>query len=206
MEGAADSTILLTREIITSLFARIFNSSIILNSKFEIISVNEKAVEFLTGNQHNLIGMSINCLGAGASIEEEIRTLLKKGFFTDHLCNLISLDSKKLKVKLSGFHLGLISDFNELIVLSVQNISSEHKLATRLRLWEDTMDQLAYSAAHDLRGPLATILGLVNIAQVRKDDSEVDKIFDYIKTCGETLDRRLRECVEHVTLKLAKDK
>jgi signal transduction histidine kinase len=57
------------------------------------------------------------------------------------------------------------------------------------------IDDFIYRSAHDLRGPLATIQGLVNLLRMRKDDSEVDRFVDLIDTHAKKLDERLHHLV-----------
>ena len=53
------------------------------------------------------------------------------------------------------------------------------------------LDNFIYRAAHDLRGPLATIKGLVNLLRIRKSDIEVDELTNLIDVHAEKLDDRL---------------
>ncbi len=48
------------------------------------------------------------------------------------------------------------------------------------------LDQFVYSVSHDLRAPLATILGLVNLSKVR---SEPDELMDYMHKIGQSVEK-----------------
>jgi light-regulated signal transduction histidine kinase (bacteriophytochrome) len=56
-------------------------------------------------------------------------------------------------------------------------------------------DDFIYRSAHDLRGPLATIQGLVNLLKMRKDDDDVDRFVDLIDAHARKLDERLHQLV-----------
>jgi light-regulated signal transduction histidine kinase (bacteriophytochrome) len=62
-------------------------------------------------------------------------------------------------------------------------------------LTRQLVDDFIYRSAHDLRGPLATILGLVNLLRMRKDESEVDRFVDLIDAHARKLDERLHQLV-----------
>jgi nitrogen-specific signal transduction histidine kinase len=193
MRHLSNTPALLTREYVISQFSNIFDSSIILDSRLHIVAASSQACQFLQSNPSEIIGKSLCCLSDDAAFEGQMRDLLRDGFFYNHCFELKRKDCTSTKVKVSGFYLGLISDFSDLIVISVYDIHAEHKLAKQLQSFEASMEDLIYQAAHDLRGPIATILGLVNVSKVRKDDCEVDKLFEAIGAQGKKLDDSLRD-------------
>jgi signal transduction histidine kinase len=78
--------------------------------------------------------------------------------------------------------------FYMLYELMSMNINMEEKLKrlngslqirnTKLRRSNDDLDSFVYRASHDLRSPLASIMGVINIVKTEKD---VTKIKDYMK-------------------------
>lgn len=61
------------------------------------------------------------------------------------------------------------------------------------------LDTFVYSVSHDLRSPLASILGLINIAQLEKDNNP-DKILNYLNMIQRSvlkLDNTLREILNY---------
>jgi signal transduction histidine kinase len=84
--------------------------------------------------------------------------------------------------------LTLSFSFYMLYELMMMNINMEEKLKrlngslqirnTKLRRSNEDLDSFVYRASHDLRSPLASIMGVINIVKTEKD---VTKIKDYMK-------------------------
>lgn len=193
-EGDISSEIL-TREFIAAKLSFIFEDAIILDSQYNIISVSEWSAELFKYPSKELAGKSVNILGKDFNLAHEIGQLLGNGYFSGHCFELTDAHGKDIKVKLSGIYLGLFSDFNEFVILTVRDLNPTYKLIKKLKSKEAILDNLVYRASHDLRGPIATVLGLVNLAKIRKDDSELDKLLELIATHSKLLDQRLHTLV-----------
>lgn len=57
------------------------------------------------------------------------------------------------------------------------------------------VDQFIYRTAHDLRGPLATIKGLINLMKIRENNEELDHFVTLLETHANLLDERLFQLV-----------
>src|SRR5690606_27150454 len=58
-----------------------------------------------------------------------------------------------------------------------------------------------YKASHDLRGPIATIIGLSNLAQMKAKDEEVQYCVKKIIETGDRLDETLKSLLKIMRLK-----
>lgn len=186
---------LITREYVESQLSLIFEDAIILNYKFEITAISQVLANEFKCTPAELIGKSINCLAKDFDLAADLSAALANGHFSGKSLVLKNPESQDLTVTMSGFYLGFISDLNETIAIFIKNVGATRELNDRLKLKEAAMDNLLYRASHDLRGPIATILGIVNIAKLRADDSEVDKLFEFIGANARILDQRLKEVV-----------
>jgi hypothetical protein len=65
----------------------------------------------------------------------------------------------------------------------------------QLKKKTDELDKFIYSAAHDLRGPLATMKGLINLLKTRTDNEEVDRFILLLDAHANKLDERLFQLV-----------
>jgi len=58
------------------------------------------------------------------------------------------------------------------------------------------LDTFFYKASHDLKGPLASVMGIVNLARLEFPDHDIDKYFRMIETSVKRLDRTLMDLIE----------
>lgn len=186
---------LITREYVESQLSLIFEDAIILNYKFEITAISQVLANEFKCKPSELIGKNINCLANGIDLVGELSAVLVNGHFSGKSFVLKNSESQDLTVTMSGLYLGFISDLNETIAIFVKNVGATRELNDKLKSKEAAMDDLLYRASHDLRGPIATILGIVNIAKLRTDDQEVDRLFEFIGANARILDQRLKEVV-----------
>jgi signal transduction histidine kinase len=184
---------LFTREHLVSHFGNIFVSAVIVDSTFRIVTASRHAAKLLeVVAPDGLIGKCFKALFE-EGFSARMSSLLDRGYFYDQC---FRLNNTSAKVNLAGFHLGMISDINDLIVISVDDCAGEHELSRQLKSYEERLEHLIYRASHDLRGPIATIQGLVNIGMLRSDDKEVDMLLNYIGEHANKLDASLRDFVK----------
>jgi signal transduction histidine kinase len=58
------------------------------------------------------------------------------------------------------------------------------------------LDTFFYKASHDLKGPLASVMGIVNLARLENTDPLNEKYFTMIETSVKRLDRTLLDLIE----------
>jgi light-regulated signal transduction histidine kinase (bacteriophytochrome) len=92
---------------------------------------------------------------------------------------------------LTGFYLGLISDLNGSIILKIKNVDELDQVNQQLLLKKAELEDFIYRTAHDLRGPLATIRGLVNLIKARKDNDELELLIAMMSERTDKLNERL---------------
>ncbi len=68
---------------------------------------------------------------------------------------------------------------------------------TELQKTNHELDQFVYSVSHDLRAPLATILGLLNVAEMERPDPNADPHLKYIREAANRLDYFIREILDY---------
>jgi hypothetical protein len=151
-----------------------------------------REVEMLMGvSSEEMRGEHFASICVGTDVCQRLEEKLRPGYFAGLDANLWTQRGETCEVTLSGFYLGLISDINGYIILKVNLKANNSVLKTELFTKKRELDTFIYRAAHDLRGPLATIKGLVNLLKIRKTDLEVDKLTDLIEVHADKLDDRL---------------
>jgi PAS domain S-box-containing protein len=58
------------------------------------------------------------------------------------------------------------------------------------------LDTFFYKASHDLKGPLASVMGIVNLARLEMGGEQIDRYFGMIETSVKRLDRTLLDLIE----------
>lgn len=58
------------------------------------------------------------------------------------------------------------------------------------------LDTFFYKASHDLKGPLASVMGIVNLARIENEGNLNEKYFNMIETSIKRLDRTLMDLIE----------
>jgi signal transduction histidine kinase len=59
------------------------------------------------------------------------------------------------------------------------------------------LDRFVYSASHDLRAPIASLLGLIEVARLEKDITNIETLLDMQKKSLLRLDRFIKDIVDH---------
>jgi light-regulated signal transduction histidine kinase (bacteriophytochrome) len=122
-----------------------------------------------------------------------IQTELSKGFFDNLSVSLKGKNHAPVLCTLSGFYLGLIADINGIAIIRVQPVDETSLLANLLEASRNELDEFVYRTTHDLRGPLATIRGLINLMKIENPclTNDVKNLIALMEEQAETLDGRL---------------
>ena len=192
MTGARDiSRALISEQIINDHIPAIFINSIILDNSFTIRVISDNVVQMLGYTNPELRGKHLNTLSDGRDLEDTLRKQLTNGFFDDEHLTLVSRKGSIISMNITGFYLGLVTDINNRIVLMVKQGHDAETIKAKPAESESEMDKFVYRVAHDLRGPLATIKGLINLMKLRQSDWEVDHLIQLIDAHATQLDDRL---------------
>ena len=81
------------------------------------------------------------------------------------------------------------------------NISQIKEAKENLKLANDELEIYVYKASHDLRGPLASILGLINVGRLSIKDQNSKELFNMLETAATRLDLTLSELVKGMKIK-----
>ncbi len=76
------------------------------------------------------------------------------------------------------------------------DITDRKKTEHELMESNQELDTFFYKASHDLKGPLASILGIVNLARLENKEQVIEKYFKMIDTSVRRLDRTLMDLIE----------
>lgn len=80
-------------------------------------------------------------------------------------------------------------------IAMITDISDRKETEKKLKEKKYELDSFMYKASHDLKGPLASIIGITNIAQQEVDDASAIRYFDLVTQSAKKLDLILSELI-----------
>lgn len=66
----------------------------------------------------------------------------------------------------------------------------------QLRQTNSELDQFLYSTSHDLRAPLASVLGLLNVVEITEDKKEVEKYHELMRSRIQKMDLFIKDIID----------
>ena len=173
----------------------LFPESIFLASDLTILGLSMTISHELGFTAHELKGRPVSCLGEADDFSEILVKGLRNGVFNDELVSIRKKSGGSIRYSVSGFYLGILTDSSDGIVLRLVNREQVDAVEAKLKQTKKLIDDFIYRTAHDLRGPLATMQGLINLLKIRKDNSEVDNFVHMIDSHASLLADRLNQLV-----------
>ena len=99
---------------------------------------------------------------------------------------------------------GIATGLNMLSEELEHRINEKEEMLAEIQESNKELNTFMYKASHDLRGPLSSMFGLVNIAREETKDPLVHKYLDLIKTSVKKLDNILEELMQITIIKQGK--
>lgn len=178
----------------------VLSSCFIIDNILTIRGISRMLSDLLNKKNEDLIGEVISVLSPHREFSREIETRLAAGFFQNYAVDFIAENGDKIPVTLSGFRADMFMTECPYAIINVQQMHDPQ--VTEMKLLEKTrqLEALLNCAWHDLRGPIATIKGVINVANLRRDDREIDLYLKWIDSSTEKLDQALRKLLSIVQL------
>ncbi|HWY35470.1 MAG TPA: PAS domain-containing sensor histidine kinase, partial [Nitrosopumilaceae archaeon] len=87
-------------------------------------------------------------------------------------------------------------------IYGVVHDTTEKKIAEeKLQLINKELETFIYRASHDLRGPLASILGILNVSKLEGKNRNINEYISLIEICTKKMDETLSSLVQSITIK-----
>jgi hypothetical protein len=171
----------------------IFEDIVILDKRFAVACVGINICNLLRCEEKKMVGLPFSNLTGESILEDELCQLPETGFFRERQVLLINSLGEGVSFIISGFYLGLIADCNELIVLKFKFVGDlkEKQLAVNPM----DLDDFMYNTSHKLRGPLATLKGLINLLKMDQIDLDKEFIINQMSFFTNRLDDRLHKLI-----------
>jgi hypothetical protein len=175
---------------ILKILPSILLDSILVNQNFAIVSVSQNVLDMLEFTLEELKGKPFAYL-TNDSFSIALKESLTNSSFDSKKTRLTGKTKQVFEVSFSGFCVDWLTGDSGYLLLRV----SQHDKSDLLEKKSSELDKFIYSTAHDLRGPLATMKGLINLLKVRKDNIEVDRFVHMLDAHANKLDERLFQLI-----------
>jgi signal transduction histidine kinase len=165
--------------------------SIILDQKLDILVISQNISDLLEFSHEEIVKKNINYLAGSEDLACKIKHDTRNGCFDEKVAILFSKTRQPVQVGISGFLLPSADGVPGHIFLRIRNVQDVQRLHQQLQKKAGDLDKFIYRTAHDLRGPLATIKGLINLLKIRDDNDEIDRFILLLDAHANKLDERL---------------
>jgi PAS domain S-box-containing protein len=186
-----------------TLFSQLFKSSpfglVMLDEAGRVVQVNEGFEKMFNYTIQELEGKSLNDFIVPQELESEgndLNTLISSEQIVRIETYRLRKDKTPLSVIVYGVPVPL--DNKTISIFGVYvDITEQKKVEEELKVRNIELDNFVYKVSHDLRAPLSSVLGLVNLAKMDGND---DSLAEYIKLIGQKvqqLDHFISDVLSH---------
>lgn len=186
-----------------TLFSELFNNSpmaiVLLDSEGNVKQVN-RGFELLFGYTiTELRGNSLNQFIVPQELESEgndLNSLISAEQVVKIETTRLRRDDTPVSVIIYGVPIHLEDKTIGIFGVYV-DITDQKKIEEELKIRNSELDNFVYKVSHDLRAPLSSVLGLVNLAQMPGND---DSLSEYVKIIGNKvgqLDHFISDVLSH---------
>jgi len=186
-----------------TLFSELFNNSpmaiVLLDSQGNVQRVN-RGFELLFGYTiTELQGKSLNQFIVPQELESEgndLNSLISAEQVIKIETSRLRRDDEPVSVIIYGLPIHLENKTIGIFGVYV-DITDQKKIEEELKIRNAELDNFVYKVSHDLRAPLSSVLGLVNLAQMPGND---DSLSEYVKIIGDKvgqLDHFISDVLSH---------
>ncbi len=191
---------MIAKRYLKSIFEGIVDILIIFDEHLIIRQVNQKAVELLCFDQSQLIGKPLSHLFPNSE-KKAVKTIKSKlsgqGFLYNKETYFRHESGFVIPVSLS---LSVLKDHKDEkgFMLIAKDLKQALLTANALKQKNEELKTLVYKVSHDLKGPVASVLGLLNLAEMADDDlPTIKKYLSHIKTSLDKLNHTIVGLLEY---------
>lgn len=186
-----------------TLFTQLFNSVpmgvVMLDEKGKVVQVNEGFQEMFDYDLHALKGKNLNDFIVPDELSSEgigLNNLITSKKIVSVATKRKHKDGRLIDVLLYGVPVTLGNRTIGIYGVYV-DITDRKKVEEELKVRNSELDNFVYKVSHDLRAPLSSILGLVNLARLPGNDDDPMEYIDIIGKKVEGLDHFISDVLSH---------
>ncbi|MBL7911261.1 MAG: hypothetical protein JNJ41_09435 [Bacteroidia bacterium] len=173
----------------------------IISPDHTVLFFNKKAhKEFLSVfGIEIIIGMNISNYFKNNNFTESLDIHFQKTLKGEYIIteNLIGPCNSKVWYKID-FHPLIIDDITIAVSISVRNINDKKKKDLKIQEQNALLGDIIFSLCHDVRGPVATILGLTSLLDKPELSEKNKEIVEYLEIATKNLDKIITKVVKDI--------
>ena len=186
-----------------ALFRQLFENSpvgiVLLDETFKVVNVNKGFSDIFGYDKEFVLRKNLSELIVPEGYEDEAAEI-DKMITNGEPCNIESIrehkDNHLVPVIIYGvpvvFNNRTIGIYGLYIDISQRKTTEEELKVRNLEL-----DNFVYKVSHDLRAPLSSILGLINLGKVEGNEDDLRKYFDLMEERVRKLDEFISDVLSH---------
>ena len=182
----------ISRNYLDSVLRSIVDMLFIFNKDFTIRQVSAKACELLQQPEDYFIGQPISILFDGRK-RAFIQRLKNYSYQEEQVCGIDTsfkvVRGENLPVTLSIFALKNNYDLTNGYLMIAEDVKDKLLTSQALEQRNEDLKTLIYRASHDLKGPLASMLGLFHALELEKDEKSVKMLQMYLSLVKKSAER-----------------
>lgn len=190
----------ISRNYLDSVLRSIVDMLFIFDEHFIIQQISPKVGELLNQPESNFIGQPINTLFDGRKkrfIQRLKENVSKQGELHNVETSFKKSTKEKLPVTVSLFTLKDNRKLTTGYLMVAEDVKEKLVTSSALKSRNEELKTLIYRTSHDLRGPLASMLGLFSVLESEKQDlPTLQKYLSYLKKSAEKLNNTLSGLLE----------
>jgi nitrogen-specific signal transduction histidine kinase len=166
--------------------AYMFPEYLFLDNDYSIIVAGRSIEELLNYNYGFLRNKCINTLTDRDDLKSSLMIQITEHFFEWRSFSLKASNSSPVDVEICGFRINHSERIGNIAIRVRKSRNHlEHSPCVEV-------EKLTYWIAHNLRGPLATIEGLINLAKISKNNLDTGMYLNYMSQQALRLDEKIQ--------------
>lgn len=186
-------------QLFTQLFENAPMGLVLLDETHRVVQMNEGFQNIFGYSKDEIIGHQLNnIIVPSDNLKEalDINTLTSSGEVGILESYRIHKDGSKIPVIIYGVPVS----FNErtLGIYGIYvNITDRVEAEKELQIRNNELDNFVYKVSHDLRAPLSSVLGLVNLANLEQNEDDIKEYIGLIENRVRQLDSFITDVLSH---------
>jgi PAS domain S-box-containing protein len=130
--------------------------------------------------------------------EKAVEEFMKNGFIRPYEKEYLCRDGSRVSVLVASSVLGGINNLGVVFVIDASELKKSREETNKVA---EELSKFLYMASHDLKGPLASVIGLTMVAKNEVQDQKAIDYFSLIEKCTKKLDSSLLNLMKIIRIK-----